>query len=171
MATAEIIAPRLLRVVQVVGREGAAAHDLRFEGLAFSHTEWQPPADYASSLQAGIEVPGALLFDYAERCAVSGGVIEHIGNYGVEVGVGCAEIEISHNRITDIGAGGIRIGHFFSWETDGAGRMTERGLRRKAAMPKGPRSRRITVADNEIAHCGRFAPEAVGIFVGGEDRL
>jgi len=29
-----------------------------FEGLTFSHTEWQPPADYASSLQAGIEVPG-----------------------------------------------------------------------------------------------------------------
>ena len=26
----------------------------------FAHTEWQPPADYASSLQAGIEVPGAL---------------------------------------------------------------------------------------------------------------
>ena len=85
MATAEIVAPRLTQVVRVVGRSGAAAHDLRFEGITFSHTEWQPPADYASSLQAGIEVPGALLFDYAERCAVTGGGIEHIGNYGVEV--------------------------------------------------------------------------------------
>jgi hypothetical protein len=56
-----------VRVVQVVGRQGATVHDLRFEGITFSHTEWQPPADYASSLQAGIEVPGALLFDYAER--------------------------------------------------------------------------------------------------------
>ena len=50
-------------------------------------------------------MPGALLFDYAERCAVTGGGIEHIGNYGIEVGVGCADIEIAHNRITDIGAG------------------------------------------------------------------
>ena len=33
-------------------------------------------------------------------------------------------------------------------------------------MPKGPHSRRITVADNEISHCGRFTPEAVGVFVG-----
>jgi len=48
-----------------------------------------------------------------------GGGIEHVGNYGVEVNVGCADIEISGNQITDIGAGGIRIGHFFSWETDG----------------------------------------------------
>ncbi len=166
LAAAEIVAPRLTQVVRVVGSERALAHDIRFEGIMFSHTQWQPPADYASSLQAGIEVPGALLFDYAERCAVTGGAIEHIGNYGIEVGVGCADIEITHNRITDIGAGGIRIGHFFSWETDGSGRMTERGLRRKAAMPQGPHSRRITVADNDIAHGGRFTPEAVGVFVG-----
>ncbi len=166
MASAEIITPWLTQVVRVVGRTGAPVHDLRFEGLVFAHTQWQPPDDYASSLQAGIEVPGALLFDYAERCAVTGGGIEHIGNYGVEVGVGCADLEISRNRITDLGAGGIRIGHFFSWETDGSGRLTDRGRQRKAAMPQGPHSRRITVADNEIAHGGRFTPEAVGVFVG-----
>jgi hypothetical protein len=166
MGSAEIIAPRLSQVLRVVGRDGAPVHDLRFEGLTLAHTEWQPPADYASSLQAGIEVPGAAFFDHAERCAVTGGAIEHIGNYGVEVGVGCSDIEISRNRITDIGAGAVRIGHFFSWETDGSGRMTERGIRRKAAMPNGPHSRRITVADNDIAHLGRFTPEAVGVFVG-----
>ncbi|MDP2899098.1 MAG: right-handed parallel beta-helix repeat-containing protein [bacterium] len=166
MLSAEIVAPRLPQVVRVVGRADAPIHDVRFEGLIFAHTEWQPPADYASSLQAGIEVPGALLFDYAERCAVTDGGIEHIGNYGIEVGVGCADIEIARNQITDIGAGGIRIGHFFSWETDGSGRLTERGLQRKAAMPQGPHSQRITVADNEIARCGRFTPEAVGVFVG-----
>jgi hypothetical protein len=166
MPTAEIVAPRLPQVVRVVGHAGAPVHDLHFEGLTLSHTEWRPPADYASSLQAGIEVPGALLFDFAERCAVTGGCIEHIGNYGVEVNVGCADIEIARNLITDIGAGGIRIGHFFSWETDGSGRLTERGRLRKAAMPKGPHSQRITVADNEITHCGRFTPEAVGVFVG-----
>ena len=166
MRSTEVIAPRLSQLIRVVGRPGGPVHDLRFEGLTFAHTEWQPPADYASSLQAGIEVPGALLFEHAERCAVTGGGIEHIGNYGVEVGVGCSDVEISRNRITDIGAGAVRIGHFFSWETDGSGRLTERGIRRKAAMPNGPHSRRITVSDNEIAHLGRFTPEAVGVFVG-----
>jgi hypothetical protein len=162
----EIIAPRLTQALRIVGRPGALVHDLYFERLVLAHTEWQPPSDYASSLQAGIEVPGAVVFDHAERCAFTGGGIEHIGNYGVEVNVGCADIEIARNLITDIGAGGIRIGHFFSWETDGTGRLTERGRQRKAAMPQGPHSQRITVADNEIAHCGRVTPEAVGVFVG-----
>lgn len=166
LSTAEIVAPRLERLLTVVGRPGNPVHDLHFEGLLFAHAEWQPPADYASSLQAGIEVPGAILFDFAERCSLVGGGIEHIGNYGVEVNVGCQDVEISHNRITDVGAGGIRVGHFFSWETDGSGQLTKRGAERKAAMPEGPHSRRITVADNDIAHCGRVTPEAVGIFVG-----
>lgn len=166
MPSAEIIAPRLTRLLKVVGRAGMPVHDLRFEGLAFAHSEWQPPADYASSLQAGIEVPGALLFDYAERCAVTDCRISHLGNYAVEVNVGCADIEIARNQITDIGAGGIRIGHFFSWETDGSGQLTERGRQRKASMPTGPHSQRIMVVDNEIAHCGRLTPEAVGVFVG-----
>ena len=86
MASAEIIAPRVTQVLRVVGRAGAPVHDLRFEGLTFAHTEWEPPADYASSRQAGSEVPGAIFFDYAERCAVTDGRMEHIGNYAVEVG-------------------------------------------------------------------------------------
>ncbi|HOW67607.1 MAG TPA: hypothetical protein P5186_10025 [Candidatus Paceibacterota bacterium] len=52
-------------------------YDLRFEGITFSHTEWQPPSDYASSLQAGVEMPGALFFDYTERCGM-GGIRTHM---------------------------------------------------------------------------------------------
>src|ERR1700730_5011986 len=107
MSSAEITSPRLAQVLRGMGRAGTPVHDLRFEGLAFEHTEWQPPADYASSLQAGVDVPGALVFDYAERCAFTDGGVEHIGNYGVEVNVGCVDIEIARNRITDVGAGGI----------------------------------------------------------------
>ena len=106
---------------------GAPVHDLRLEGLSFAHTEWQPPADYASSLQAGIEVPGALCSTTPNDAPSPAAAIEHIGNYGVEVSVGCADIEITRNRITDIGAGGIRIGHFFSWETDGSGQTDRAG--------------------------------------------
>jgi hypothetical protein len=160
LPSAEIIAPRLPQVVRVVGHEGNPVHDLHFEGLCFAHTEWEAPADWASSLQAAVDVPGALFFDWARRCSVRDGAIEHVGTYGVEVGVGCMDLEIAHNRMVDLGAGGVKIGHFISYEPN------ERGRRREAAMPRGPHSQRITVADNEIGHGGRLMAAGVGVFVG-----
>lgn len=166
MGSAELVLPRHERLLRIVGRPGEPVHDLHFENLTLSHAEWQLPADYAASLQAGIEAPGAVLFEYAEGCSVKSAAIEHVGGYGIEVGVGCANLAFSRNRLTDLGAGGIRIGHFFSWETDGNGQLTERGRLRKASMPTGPRSRGILVADNEIGDGGRLFPSAVGVFVG-----
>jgi copper-binding protein NosD len=160
MPAAAIIAPRLPQVVQVAGRAGAPVHDLHFERLHFAHTEWQPPAGWSSSLQAAVDLPGALFFDGARRCSVRDCTIEQTGGYAVEVGVGCEEIEIARNRMVDLGAGGVKIGHFFSYEPN------ERGRRREAAMPRGPRSRRITVADNVIARGGRLVAAGVGVFVG-----
>jgi len=76
----------------------------------------------------------------------------------LEFGPEDSDIEIARNRITDIGAGGIRIGHFISWAS--TGELTEGERQLRAAIPSGPHSRRITVADNEIAHCGRFTQGA-----------
>jgi hypothetical protein len=47
--------------------------------------------------------------------------------------------EIAHNRLTDLGGGGVKVGH---------------------------ESQRTMVADNEIAHAGRMFMSAVGIWVG-----
>jgi hypothetical protein len=160
MQTAEVIAPRLPQVLRLSGWEGAAVAHLHFEGLTISHTEWEPPADWAASLQAATDVPGAVSFEYAERCSLRKGAIEHTGTYGVEVNMGCLEIEISHNRMLDLGAGGVKVGHFFDHEPN------ERGVRRTASLPRGPRSQRITVADNEITDGGHLFAGSTGVFVG-----
>jgi len=160
MQAVEIIAPRLTQLVRVVGWEGKPVKYVDFEGLTFSHTEWQPPADWAASLQGSTDVPGALYFDYAQNCSVRGGAIKHIGTYGIQVNMGCLEIEISHNRLADLGAGGVNIGHFYSHE------QGEQGERRTAWLPKGPRSERITVADNEITGTGQIYAGSAAVVVG-----
>ena len=139
MAHAELVAPQLTQVVRVIGRPDAPVRCLRFERITFAHTEWQPPSDWAASGQAAVDVPGALFFTHAARCAIVQCRVEHVGTYAVEVGAGCEDIEISHNRLTDLGGGGVKIGHD---------------------------SQRTTVADNEIAHGGRLFMSAVGIWVG-----
>lgn len=160
MQNVEVIAPKLPQVMRVVGWEGAPVAHLHFEGITFSHTEWEPPSDWSASLQAATEVPGAVYFDYAERCSLRRGAFEHTGTYGVEVNMGCREIEISHNRLADLGGGGVKVGHFFDHEPN------EKGERRTASLPKGPHSQRITIADNEITDGGHLFAGSVGIFVG-----
>jgi len=130
-ASAEFVTPRLERLLRAIGTPEQPVHDLRFENLAFAHAEWQIPADYSASLQAGIEVPGAIQFEYAERCTVGSCAIEHVGGYGIEVGVGCADLSLARNRLTDLGGGGIRIRHFFllgdrrQWAVDGSRPTTQ----------------------------------------------
>jgi hypothetical protein len=137
--TAEFIAPQLSQLVRAVGRSDDLVQFLRFEGITFAHTEWQPPLTWAASSQAAVDVPGALFFTNASRCSVTRCGVEHVGTYGIEIVDGCCDLEISHNRLTDLGAGGIKVGHD---------------------------SRRTKITDNEIAHGGRIFMSAVGIWIG-----
>ncbi len=139
MAAAELVAPRLAQLVRVVGRKDAPVRFLRLEGLTFAHTEWQPPADWAASSQAATDVPGAIFLTHASRCAIRQCRVEHVGTFAIEVGAGCRDVEIARNRLTDLGGGGVKVGHG---------------------------SQRTMVADNEIAHGGRLFMSAVGIWVG-----
>jgi hypothetical protein len=111
LGAAEIIAPRLAQVLRVVGRGDATVKHLRFEGITFAHSEWQPPADWAGSSQAAAAVPGAVFLAHAKQCSLSECVIEHVGNYGVEVGEGCTDVAITHSRMTDLGGGGVKVWH------------------------------------------------------------
>jgi len=139
LSAAELVAPRFDQLVRVVGRPDAPVRFLHLEGLTFAHTEWEPPKDWAASGQAAVDVPGALFVTQANQCAIRHCQVEHVGTYAIEVGAGCHDIEISHNRLVDLGGGGVKLGH---------------------------ESQRSVVADNEIAHGGRIFMSAVGVWVG-----
>ena len=70
LAAAEIIAPHLTQVVRVVGSRDAPVKHLRFEGITFAHTEWQPPADWARIEPGGQSTCRAQCSStHAKRCA------------------------------------------------------------------------------------------------------
>lgn len=157
--TAEVIAPVLPQVMLV---EGDAPRDdqparhvewLRFEGLAFSHTEWLPgPAD-ALTPQAASHVPGAVVFARARHCSLRDCTVTHVGSYGVEARDACSDVEIARNTIADLGAGGVKI-----WHADPVAGRPETSLDGGC--------RRITLADNVIADGGHRHHQGVGVLIG-----
>jgi parallel beta helix pectate lyase-like protein/glycosyl hydrolase family 141 len=141
MKKAVIIAPRLPQLLRIEGTQDTPVNHLHFEGLTFAHTEWSQPPDWPSEGRytgAWYDLPAAIRLTNASECAVTGCVIEHGAAYGVEVREGCRDVEISRNRMSDLGAGGVKL-----WF----------------------KSARSTVADNEIGHTGLIFMTSYGICV------
>jgi parallel beta-helix repeat protein len=157
--TVDAVIPRHSQVVRVEGRadEGRFVQHVVFQGLTFSHTEWWfspeyaptwPKPDIGGMVQAAHAVPGAVRFRGARHCRVEGCTIAHVGTYGVELEGGCRENAIVGNTITDLGAGGVRIG--------------ETAIREAAAE----QTHGNEVTDNVIAGGGRLFHSAVGVWIG-----
>jgi hypothetical protein len=156
--TAEVFAPRTEQLLKLVGRpdDEKYVEYLRFVGLTFEHSDWQQPKgggerfdrpglDFAAAPQAAFNVPGALSLTGARYCAIEDCTIHHIGDYGVEIVEGCRGNRIVGNEITDLGAGGVKMG----------------GADAKEPVLRRTGENRIT--DNRIHHGGRIFSSAVGV--------
>jgi hypothetical protein len=139
----EAIVPVLNQIVRIEG-----ASKLRFERIAFSHADWSiGPKGYSDS-QAAIDYPGAVRAEGAVGCEFDRCVVSHVGGYGIELGRGCRENRIVRCEVTDIGAGGIRIG--------------ETRLRKEAA----DQTLGNLVTDSHIHDIGSVFPAGVAVWVG-----
>ncbi len=166
---AEIIAPRLANVLVLAGDPAAGKYveHVVFRGLTFSHTQWSfddvPPARGAAARvvwsatpdrsqsgfsQAAVGVPGAIWGAGVRFCTFGDCRIEHLGNYGMELGNGCQNNSITRCRFNDLGAGGIKIG--------------ETAIRAQAAEATYGNE----VSDSTISDGGNVFPSCVALWIG-----
>lgn len=159
MEESEAIAPILAEILQLKGKpeEGRFVEHLSFRGLTFAHTEWYypknfqapwPKPDVGGFPQAAIGVPGAVYGEGIRFCQFEGCTFSHLGNYALELAMGCQHNRIVGCELFDLGAGGIKIG--------------EPAIRDDEAEQ---------TYGNEVSGChiydgGRFFHSAVGIYIG-----
>jgi len=114
MSKAEVIAPVLDQIVRLEGdpQAGKFVENLSFKGLAFSHAEWWLPEDSERGgfSQAAIGVPGAFYGVGARNCSLENCDISHIGNYALELAMGCQNNRAVNCNLFDMGGGGVKIG-------------------------------------------------------------
>ncbi|MBM3498096.1 MAG: hypothetical protein FJX74_05440, partial [Armatimonadetes bacterium] len=150
MAKATVVAPRLTQLVLMNGEPEAGlwVEHVRFEGLRFAYADHELEPEGHCDWQAAVTVPAVIQAVGARKCAVERCTIAHVGNYAIWFRWGCKGNRIVQNEITDIGAGGVRIG--------------EGGIAPSEAMdPRGNE-----VSNNFIHDIGHVYPGAIGVWVG-----
>jgi hypothetical protein len=136
-----VVAPRLAQIVRIESSPGAAGpvSDIQLKGLTLRHAEWSLPAGQAGDAQAAISVPGAVYLARAARCSITDCRVSQVGDYAVELAAGCEDCRVVNSELTDLGGGGVKIGH------DTA---------------------RTTVDNNDIGPGGEIFHSAVGVWIG-----
>ncbi len=156
MRTAEVIAPVLVQLVRMVGEPkiGAWVEHIVWRNITFAHAEWYFPEaskrgrDVGGFAQAAVEVPGAVYGEGVRRCVFDSCTVTHVGTYGIELARGCHENRIVNCTITDLGAGGIKIGETVIRDD------------------KAEQTHSNEIADCTITDGGKMFHSAVGIWVG-----
>ncbi|HZE96323.1 MAG TPA: right-handed parallel beta-helix repeat-containing protein [Planctomycetota bacterium] len=137
------IVPAMDHLVRIEG-----ARNLRVQGIAFSHADWSiGPKGYSDS-QAAIDYRGAVRAQGAVGCSFENCIVSHVGGYSIDFSKGCRENRIDRCEVTDIGAGGIRIG--------------ETAIRKDDA----DKTLGNIVTDNPIHDIGLVFPAGVAVWVG-----
>ena len=160
MRHAAVVAPALEVLVRLQGEIWGSAlpggdayavkpvHDVRLRGLTLSYADWSLPPSGYTDVQSAYTLRAALEAAGANSCAVVKCTFKHLGQYAMEFGKSCKDNRIVENEMTDLGAGGVKIGE-----------------------PKDPNTEEdVTsgnlVSDNRIHDIGVVDPGAAGIWIG-----
>lgn len=138
--------PALSRLMLIEGSAACRIHDITFEGITFSYTDWQRPTTHGHvTLQGGfpiieaykltenegtpwaptlenqawIERPeAAVTIRWAENINFENCSFTHLASTALDYETACRNISIKHNRFTDIGGTAILCGSFGEGPTE-----------------------------------------------------
>ena len=148
------IASHLPQLVRFEGNAEAhqLVHNITLRNLSFSHTDWSVPAAGYVDVQAAYDLPAAVEIVGASSCSIERCLFTHLGQYAIEIHRGSKKVRIAGNEMTDLGAGGVKIGDPEIPKSD-------------AQATEG-----CVVSDNHIHDIGIVYPAAVGIWIGQSAR-
>jgi parallel beta-helix repeat protein len=147
MATAQCIAPRLNYILKVNGTPDAPVCNVTFENIAFQYTSYVVPKEGMGPLQAAAQAQAALRLDYASRFKFIDCEMSHTGEYAIWLQRDCHDNTVRHCLITDLGAGGVKIGT--PGQIDEVPHVTGGNI----------------IDNNIIQHIGYVNPSAVGVII------
>ena len=99
------------KLLTFTGKPTDKVRHLVFRGLAFRHAKGVPSLALAVPNQAAVRtVDGVVTLEHATQVVFAGCELSHVGSYGFSLGRGTREVTLEKCLITDLGAGGVKVG-------------------------------------------------------------
>jgi hypothetical protein len=157
-------APRLTQLLILQGFENQPLINTTLEGLVFKQSQWLTPADGNFTPQGEMNIPAAVEFVCARNIAVRRCAFTQLGGYTLAFGPGAHSNTVDHCLMTDLGAGGVKIGPPYVGY-----RMAE--APKNVLTPDAPdglskTTSAITISNCRITGGGRIHPAAHGVWIG-----
>lgn len=148
----ETVVPILDSLLRLDGgtEGGRPVEHVIFSGFAFCHTTWTLPPKGYNDRQAAHDIPAAFQATGARACRIEHCRFARLGGYAVEWTTGCRDNRVTDCEMTDLGAGGVKIGGPNVYENQEDSHL----------------SRNNTVERCHIHDIGLVYPAAVGVWIG-----
>ncbi len=122
--------------------------NINVEGVSFENTGYETPATGRNFPQAEADLPSVIEATGCDGLIIKDCAVRNCDVYGIDLGIGTRNSMVENCEITDLGAGGIKIG----------------GLAFEADESK-------VAGHNTVRNCllqklGRVHPAAIGVFIG-----
>lgn len=109
--TAVATFPVVDKLITFTGTGSHKVHDLAFKNICFRHAKGVSSLAVAEPNQAAVRtVDGVITLEQATQISFVGCELSHFASYGFSLRQGSREIAIEKCLITDMGAGGIKVG-------------------------------------------------------------
>ena len=163
-ANTRVEAPRLAQLLIFQGFENQPLINTTLEGLVFEQSQWVTPPEGNFTPQGEMNIPAAVEFVSARGITIKGCAFTQLGGYALAFGPGAHSNTVDHCLMTDLGAGGVKIGPPYAGY-----RMAE--APRNVLTPDAPdglakTTSAITISNCRITGGGRIHPAGHGVWIG-----
>ncbi len=163
-ANTRVEAPRLEQLLLFQGSESQPLVNTTLDGLVFRQSQWVTPPEGNFTPQGEMNIPAAVEFVNARGVTVRRCAFTQLGGYAMGFGPGTHSNTVANCLMTDLGAGGVKIGPpFVGYRTAAAPKNV---LTPEAPDGLAKTTSAITISDCRITGGGRIHPAAHGVWIG-----